>query len=151
MERLKKCTAAGLEDLKEHGDAAMVQVKQLVFTEMARMRSLMERMVAVGAVQDVRVRDLLIEDLRRPPPSGLVAHSADPTVVEAGAAASIRMTAAPNMAHVQVSATPLRDRENVRTLQAKGKLAGVPLFNTGVECVPLIEIMPNFKWGQALH
>jgi len=59
------------------------------------------------------------------------------------------MTAAPIMAHVQVSATPLRDRENVRTLQAKGKLAGVPLFNTGVECVPLIEIMPNLKWGQA--
>jgi len=61
------------------------------------------------------------------------------------------MTAAPIMAHVEVSATPLCDRENVRTLQTKGKLAGVPLFNTGVECVPLIEIMPNLTWGQALE
>jgi len=151
VERLKKCTAAGLEDLKEHGDAAMEQVKQLVFTEMARMRSLMERMVAVGAVQDVRARDLLIEGLRRPPPSGLVAHSADPTVVEAGAAASIPVTATKIMAQVEVPAAILRVRESVRTLQAKGKLAGVPLFNEHGECVPLIEMMPDLRWGQALE
>jgi len=150
VERLEKYTAAGFEDLKEHGDAAMEQVKQLVSAEMARTRALMARMVAVGAVQDVRARDLLIEDLRRPPCCNVLALSAEPTAVAAGAAASIPMTAAPIMAHVEVSATLLRDRENVRTLQAKEKLAGVPLFNTGGECVPLIEMMPNLKWGQAL-
>jgi len=149
-ERLQKCTAAGFEDLKEHGHAAMEEVKQLVSTEMARTRSLMARMVAVGAVQDVRARDLLIEDLRRPPPSGLVALSAEPTVVEAGAAASIPVTITPIMTQVEVPAALLRDRESVRTLQAKGKLAGVPLFNAHGECVPLIEMMPDLKWGQAL-
>jgi len=52
----------------------MEEEKQLVSTEMAHTRSLMARTVAVGAVQDVHARDLLIEDLRRPPPSGLVAR-----------------------------------------------------------------------------
>jgi len=150
VERLEKHTAAGFEDLKEHGNAAMEQVKQLMSAEMARTRSLMARMVEFGAVQDVRARDLLIEDLRRPPPPGLVALSAWPTVVRAGAAASIPVTATPMMEQLEVAAALLRDRENVRTLQAKGKLAGVPLFNAHGECVPLMEVMPDLKWGQAL-
>jgi len=150
VERLEKHTAAGFEDLKEHGNAAMEQVKQLMSAEMARTRSLMARMVEFGAVQDVRARDLLIEDLRRPPPPGLVTLSAWPTVVRAGAAASIPVTATPMMEQLEVAAALLRDRENVRTLQAKGKLAGVPLFNAHGECVPLMEVMPDLKWGQAL-
>jgi len=117
----------------------------MVSAEMARTRSLMARMVAVGAVQDVRARDLLIEDLRRPPPPGLVALSAGPTVVRAGAAASIPVTATPIMEQAEVPAALLRDRENVRTLQAKGKLTGVPLFNAHGECVPLMRMMPDLK------
>ena len=147
---LEKHTAAGFEDRKENGNAAMEQVKQLVSAETARTRSLMARMVAVGTVQDVRARDLLIEDLRRPPPSGLLKHPAEPHALAAGAAASSPMTAGPTTTQVEVSAALLRDRENVRTLQAKGKLAGVLLFNARGECVPLIEMMPDLKWGQAL-
>jgi len=76
VERLDKYTAAGFEDLKEHGDAAMEQVKQLVSAEMAGTRALVARMVAVGAVQDVRARDLRIEDLQRPPSSTFLALAA---------------------------------------------------------------------------
>lgn len=76
VEHLDKYTAAGFEGLKEHGDAEMEQVQQLVLAEMARTRALMARMVAVGAVQDVRARDLRIEDLQRPPSSTFLALSA---------------------------------------------------------------------------
>jgi len=132
-ERLQKCMAAGSEDLKEHGHAALEDVKQLVSTEMARTRSLMARMVAVGAVQDVRARDLLIDDLRGPFPSGLVALSAEPTVVEAGAAASIPVTITPIMTQVQVPAAFLRDRGSVRTLQVSWP--GYPFsMRTGSAC-----------------
>jgi len=147
---LEKHTAAGFEDRKEHGNVAIEQVKQLVSAEMARTRSLMARMVAVGAVQDVRARDLLKKNLRRPPPPGLVALSVGPTVVRAGAAASIPVNATLIMKQVEVPAALLRDSEVVRPLQAEGEVAGIPLFNAHGECVPLIEMMPDLKWGQAL-
>jgi len=150
VERLEKFTTAGFDNLKKHGDEAMEQVKQLVTKEMARTRLLMARMVAVGTVQDVRARDLLIEDLRRPPSYGLLKLPAQPPVVAEGAPASSPVTVGPITTQVEVSATLLRDRENVRTLQARGKLAGVPLFNARGECVPLIGMMPDLKWGQAL-
>jgi len=150
VERLEKFTTTGFDNLKKHGDAAMAQVKQLVTKEMARTRLLMARMVAVGTVQDVRARDLLIEDLRRPPSSRLLKLPAQPPVVAAGAPASSPVTVGPIMTQMEVSANLLSDRKNVRTLQARGKLAGVPLFNARGECVPLIGMMPDLKWGQAL-
>jgi len=107
-------------------------------------------MLGVGAVQDARTRDLLIQNLRRPPPSGLLKPPAELPAFAAGSAVSSPITAAPITTQLEVLAALLRDRDYVRTLQTSGKHSGVPLLNARAECVPLFEMVPEIDCDNAL-
>jgi len=51
---------------------------------------------------------------------------------------------------VRVSQRLLEDRNRVRSLQAAGRLAGVPIHTSAAECVPLLPMARQLNWRMAL-
>ena len=135
-------TAVGA-DIQSHMDARFDAMEQ----DLARQRELLARLLTDDILRDPRARALVRAELVRAP------GPAAPTTATAQVLRSATEPAAP-----VTSPTPappictqlLTDRRNVRTLQAAGKLVGVPIYESMTECVPLLTLAEQPNWGVVL-
>jgi len=130
-------------DARSHLDARF----DVVEGDLRRMRELLARLVKDDVLRDPRAREPVRQELVHappPPPAG----SSSAQVLNSASVPAVLLVAPPLPARVPARLTA--DREHVRTLQAAGKFAGVPVFESSDEYVPLLPMGNELNWELAL-
>jgi len=142
VERVVGPTTEAAAHVKKHVDERLNRVEG----ELGRLREVMARIICEGLLPSARARQLVNQELSRSPdqpPSTTAAASVRLSASEGG---TIRAAPPP----CRVSQRLLVDRERVRSLQAAGRLAGVPIYGSSDECVWLLPMAPQLNWKMAL-
>ncbi|KAK1860159.1 hypothetical protein I4F81_002748 [Pyropia yezoensis] len=149
---VKQHVDAGVARVVAHGDAAAQDTRGHVDARFdaleatqRRQWELLARCLNDGVVKDPRARALLREELARAPPPH--PQSAAGGLARSATVPLAQHTPAPP---ARASARLQADREHVRSLQAQGLLAGVPIHQTPDEAVPLLCMGTGLTWELAL-
>jgi len=139
---VKQHMDVGLSRVLAHGSAIAGDARSHLDTrfdvvegDLRRMRKLLARLVTYDVLRDPRARELVRQELVRaphPPPPG----SSSARVLNSASVPAVLPVAPPLPAREPARLTA--DREHVETLQAAGKLAGVLVFESSDEYVPLL-------------
>jgi len=142
VKRVVATTTAAAAHVNKHVDERFNAVEG----ELGRLREVMAHLVCEGLLPSVRARQQVHEEISRPPappPPTTAAASVRLSAIECG---TIRAAPPPS----RVSQRLLVDRDRVRSLQAAGRQAGVPIYASSDECVPLLPMAPQLNWKMAL-
>jgi len=151
---VKQHVDVGLSRVLAHGSAIAGDARSqldkrldMVEGDLRRMRELLARLFTDDVLRDPRARKLVQKELVRAPsppaPGSCSARELNSASVPAGLAVAPPLPA-------RVPARLTADREHVRTLQAAIKLAGVPMFESSDEYVPLLPMGHGLNWGLEL-
>jgi len=151
---VKQHVDVGLSRVLAHGSAIAGDARSHLDTrfdvvegDLRRMRELLARLVTDDVLRDPRAREIVRQELVRappPPPPG----SSSAQMLNSASVPAVLSVAAPLPARVPARLTAAR--EYVRTLQAAGKLACVPVFESSDEYVPLLPMGHGLNWEMAL-
>lgn len=137
------------------GEAAAVGTRNHIDARFKRLEAaqrrpwaLLSRFFADGVIRDPRAVFALREELARAPATP-PALPAAPAMLPSATVPLLPTPSAPARQPI-TSARKAADRERVLDLQARGKLAGVPVTEAGDEAVPLLPMGQGLTWEQAL-
>lgn len=151
---VKQHVDVGLERVIATGEATAVGTRNHIDARFERLEAaqrrpweLLSRFMADGVIRDPRALSALREELARAPLPPVTSAAA-----EALSSATVPLLPAPATPPRQPasSARKFADHRRVLDLQARGKLAGVPIKDGEDEHVPLLCMAQGLTWEQAL-